>query len=487
VPLGVLGTISDTNTPQYAFAAIAIVPHLEIRFDRVKSSRKYWNLIAKPACSVAIGWAGGPFSFAPADWSEDRFKTGEFMIRFCAMVLPSRLFMAAACSVFAASQLWAQAPLDSGPIRHVAAGRFVFVVKGDGSVVGWGTEADGLAARAPSATARVTAPIPIDLPGKVRQMAVGESAAYALLEDGTVIAWGSNYEGQLGNGGLDSRSTPGINPKPSFRPVAVAGLTEVVQISAAGRHALALRKDGTVYAWGSRGTIIAEEIAKPGVATGPFKIAGLENIVQVAAARDHNLVLTRDGDVYAWGENTDAQLGLETSIYRSARPVKVQGLGRTVSIAAGGTGNLAFSGAVRDDGTVWMWGSNQSATMGNGLRSGGRGAVGDLNWKPVAVKGVANAKTISAGDGHVAVLLRDGTLRLWGHDGWGQIGVGTSSSYHESPMKPAITNVAAVFLAAGQSYAVRLDGTLWRWGAAPTYGGGEFTRQQRVPTLTPLP
>ena len=140
------------------------------------------------------------------------------------------------------SQLWAQAPLDSGPIRHVAAGAFVFVVKGDGSVVGWGGEADGLAARARSATGRVTAPTPIDLPGKVRQMAVGEASAYALLEDGTVIAWGANDSGQLGNGGPGSRSTQGVYPKPSFRPVAVAGLTEVVQVSAAGRHVLALRK-----------------------------------------------------------------------------------------------------------------------------------------------------------------------------------------------------------------------------------------------------
>jgi alpha-tubulin suppressor-like RCC1 family protein len=333
----------------------------------------------------------------------------------------------------------------------------------------------------------VTAPIPIDLPGKVRQMAVGEATAYALLEDGTVIAWGANDSGQLGNGGPGSRSTPGIYPKPSFRPVAVAGLTEVVQVSAAGRHALALRKDGTVYAWGASGAIIAEDPAKPGVATGPVRIAGLENIVQVAAARDHNLVLTRDGDVYAWGENTDAQLGLATTTYRSGRPIKVQGLGRMVSIAASGTGNLALSGAVRDDGTVWMWGSNQSATMGNGLRSGGRGDVGDLNFKPLAVKGVTNAKTISAGDGHVAVLLRDGTLRLWGHDGWGQIGIGTHGSYHESPQKPAITNVAAVYLGNNKSFAVRLDGTLWRWGGAATFGGGEFTKDLHVPTLTTLP
>jgi alpha-tubulin suppressor-like RCC1 family protein len=100
---------------------------------------------------------------------------------------------------------------------------------------------------------------------------------------------------------------------------------------------------------------------------------------------------------------------------------------------------------------------------------------------------VTNAKTISAGDGHVAVLLRDCTLRLWGHDGWGQIGIGTHGFYQESPRKPALTNVAAVYLGNNRSFAVRLDGTLWRWGGAPTFGGGEFTKDQHVPTLTTLP
>ena len=402
-------------------------------------------------------------------------------------VLPARLILAAAWTVCVASPLWAQSPLDSGPIRHVAAGTFIYVVKSDGSVVGWGTEGDGLAARERSATGRITAPTPIAVPGKVRQMAIGEASAYALLEDGTVFAWGANDAGQLGNGGPGSRSAPGIYPKPSVRPVAVAGLTDVVQVSAAGRHALALRKDGTVYAWGSSGAVIAEDPAKPGVATGPVRIAGLENVVQLAAARDHNLALTRDGDVYAWGENADAQLGLEPTTYRSARPVKVQGLGRMVSIAASGTGNLALSGAVRDDGTVWMWGSNQAATMGNGLKSGARGDAGDLNSKPLAVKGISTARTINAGDGHVAVLLRDGTLRLWGHDGWGQIGIGTHGFYQESPKKPALTGVAAVYLGNNKSFAVKLDGTLWRWGGAATYGGGEFTKDQHVPVPTPIP
>jgi len=56
--LGVLGTVSPEGVPQSSLVGIALTPGLEIIFDTVKSSRKYGNLIAKPACSFAIGWSG---------------------------------------------------------------------------------------------------------------------------------------------------------------------------------------------------------------------------------------------------------------------------------------------------------------------------------------------------------------------------------------------------------------------------------------------
>lgn len=90
----------------------------------------------------------------------------------------------------------------AGLIRNVAARTFVFVVKADGSVVSWGNNQDGLATRPRSEIAIVEVPTAIDLPGKARQMALGESSAYALLEDGSVVAWGANDEGQLGNGAI---------------------------------------------------------------------------------------------------------------------------------------------------------------------------------------------------------------------------------------------------------------------------------------------
>jgi alpha-tubulin suppressor-like RCC1 family protein len=376
-------------------------------------------------------------------------------------------------------------------IRHVAARNFVLIVKADGAVVGWGSEEGGLGARPRSSTGVIGAPTPIDLPGKARQVAVGDVTAYALLEDGSVVAWGANTDGQLGNGAVGANGQLGIYPKPSSAPVKVTGLASIIQIEAGARHALALRADGTVWAWGTRDDGAVGDGAPTTLralsAIGPAKVPGLADITQIAAGRTHSLALRRDGRVMSWGTNKDGELGLGT---RSTgwTPAEVIGLDRVVTIDAGDAGAYGVSGAIRDDGTVWMWGSNVSAMFGNGVGPLSPDDPGGRNPLPVPVKGVTDARALSLGGGHVAVLLGDGTLRMWGHDGWGQLGVGTSGGYHQKPVKvTAISNVAAVYLSSGRSYAVRADGTFWIWGFGRNRGEGILGKHLHVPTRLDLP
>lgn len=291
-----------------------------------------------------------------------------------------------------------------------------------------GGDADGQAARPVPANRVIPAPTTIDLPGKVRQVAAGDTTQYALLEDGTVISWGTNDEGQLGNGPMGATGELGRYPKPSITPVRVTGLTDVIQIEAGAKHAVALRKDGTVWAWGTRdeGAIGdgQPKTLRPVMAIGPTQVSGLQGITQIAAARLHNLALRSDGKVMAWGLNRDGQLGNGTRD-NGWTPVEVSGFSRVVAIAAGVAsfaGN-SFSGAVRDDGTVWMWGSGTSGVMGNGVENPSPDDPGGRNLLPVQVKGLANAKTLNLGFGHAAALLGDGTLRMWGFRSSGGLGV----------------------------------------------------------------
>lgn len=158
-----------------------------------------------------------------------------------------------------------------------------------------------------------------------------------------------------------------------------------------------------------------------------------------------------------------------------------------VAIDAGSGAAHGVSGAIRDDGTLWLWGSNASAMFGNGAGPLSPDDPGGRNLLPAPVKGIAGAKSLSIGEGHVAVLLGDGTLRMWGHDGWGQIGVGTSGFYHEKPMKvTTLANVTAVYLGGAHSFAVRADGTFWIWGFG-YQGRGLLGKDLHVPTRLDLP
>ena len=397
-----------------------------------------------------------------------------------------------ALAILVPTVLGAQTPPPSPGIRHVATRAFTLVVKADGSVVGWGRDADGQAARPPSPTRAITAPVAIELPGKVLQVALGESSQYALLEDGTVVAWGTNDEGQLGNGPLGASGELGRYPKPSVTPVRVTGLSRIVQIAAGMKHAVALDRDGSVWAWGRRDNGEIGDGEPKGLralrAIGPIRVPGLEGITPIAVDSSHNLALRSDGHVMAWGSNNHGELGLGTRV-TGWRPAEVPGLDRVVAIAAG-IGSLAgggTSGAVRDDGTVWMWGSNASAMMGNGLGPLSPDDEGGRVLAPVPVKGIKGARHLSLGAGHVAALLADGTLRMWGHAGFGQAGVGPSGEYQKTPVIVKLANVAAVYLGGSRSIAVRTDGTLWIWGANSIDSGpGLLGKNLRVPTRLDL-
>lgn len=364
---------------------------------------------------------------------------------------------------------------QTSAIRQIAGSDFTYIVKADGTVSGYGREDTFGGMRADGKGMGIIQPLP--LPGKVRQMASGYDAQYALMEDGSVLAWGRNDRGQFGRGQGSSRTPE--NPMTSASPISVPLPKDIVQIVAAGHFGIAVRSNGAVLAWGEHPA--AEKLSDVAVNT----IAGLPPIASVSAGELHVLALTKTGLVYAWGDNKNGQLGAEPSdqFRRSKKPILVSGLDNVVSIAAEGTTNFGFSGAVKADGTVWMWGSNQSATMGTPLFWGNNGPPGTVNAMPTKVAGIANARSIVVGNGHVAVLLADKTLRMWGHDGWGQIGIGTSGFYQPSPKKPLITNVSAVYAFSNRTYAVKGDGTLWWWGVSTVrVPGSPIGQDRKVPT-----
>src|SRR5829696_720568 len=167
----------------------------------------------------------------------------------------------------------------------------------------------------------------------------------------TLTAWGGNFFGQLGDGTSDRRTTP----------VEVIDLdgAELKAIAGGQLHSLALKEDGTVLAWGYNeqgqlGDGTNTSSSTPVQVQDPNDLSGyLSGVADIAAGSSHSLALKEDGTVWAWGSNRVNELGDGTND-NSTQPVRVMNLSEVWAIAAGSSHNLAL----KNDGTVWAWGNN---------------------------------------------------------------------------------------------------------------------------------
>jgi alpha-tubulin suppressor-like RCC1 family protein len=312
---------------------------------------------------------------------------------------------------------------------------------------------------------------PVSVTGLSPVVAVagGQGHSVAVRSDGTVWAWGGNaFFGALGNGGNTNSSTP-------VQVIDVPGspLTGIVTVAAGhwpgGHHTLALRGDGTVWAWGGNGsgqlgdgTTTNRNTAVP--------VSGLTDVVAIAAGSGHSLAVLSDGTVWAWGSNSAGELGDGTTTGRTT-PVRVSGLTGVVAVTAGSGGH---SLALLSDGTVWGWGANYAGQLGNGTSSP------SATTTPGQVSGLTGAVGIAAGRDHSLALLSDGTVWAWGGNGFGQLGDGSTTDRHDPVAVSGLPRAMAV--SAGSLFTVALgaDGTVWAWGENGTGQLGDGTTTNRT-------
>ncbi|MBI4492930.1 MAG: IPT/TIG domain-containing protein, partial [Chloroflexi bacterium] len=265
-------------------------------------------------------------------------------------------------------------------------------------------------------TANPSVPVQVSGLSGAIAVAAGGYHSLALKSDGTVWAWGGNGYGQLGDGSTSNRATP----------VQVSGLSGVIAVSAGWQHSLALKNDGTVWAWGNNRFGQLGDGTSSTVRTTPVQVSGLSGVVAIAAGGYHSLALKNDGTVWAWGANWYGALGDGTATNRLT-PVQVPGLSGVMAVAAGSAHSLALKG----DGTVWAWGGNYSGQLGDGTTV----TTGCYSRPtPVQVSGLSGASAIAAGASHSLALKSDGTVWAWGYNGYGQLGDGTTTG-HATPVQ----------------------------------------------------
>ena len=278
----------------------------------------------------------------------------------------------------------------------------------------------------------------------VTAISAGQDHGLALLGNGTVMAWGSNRNGQLGDGSTENSDVP----------VAVSGLSGVIAIAAGEDHSLALLSNGTVMAWGRNyyGQLGDGSTEKSDV---PVAVSGLSGVIAIAAGDENSVALLSNGTVMGWGEYLGGA-GRENSNL----PVAVSGLSGVTAIAAGdrGTGLAVLSNgtvmgwsnsapraieglsgvtaaacgvfscfALLSDGRVMAWGEGRDGQLGDGTETN--------STSPVAVSGITSATAITAGYEDALALLSNGTVMAWGGNFDGDLGDGTEKGQSDVPVQ----------------------------------------------------
>jgi len=285
-------------------------------------------------------------------------------------------------------------------------------------------------------------------------IAAGKCHTVALKTDGTLWAWGENMYGQLGDGTTTDRHFP----------VQIGFDTDWAEIAAGYGHTIALKTDGTLWAWGDNingqlgnATTIEEH--------SPVPIGTDTDWAEIAAGGYHSIALKTDGSLWAWGANTYGELGNGSTI---PRHFPVLSIATNCSQVDAGASHTVL---LRTDGRLWVWGCNSYGQIGDGTTID--------QHSPVLIGSSTDWAQIAAGLFHTIARMNDGSLLSWGCNTFGGLGNGNTVDQHSPVLIGTGTDLAQIAAGGYHSIALNSDGTLWAWGcnSSGQLGDGTTTHQ----------
>ena len=296
----------------------------------------------------------------------------------------------------------------------------------------------------------------------------GGTHSLAIDKDGRAWAWGGNANGQLGDQSTASK----------FTPVCVCGtIRTFCKISAGAAHSLAIDKNGRVWAWGSNGSgrLGDNSVTQK---TSPVCVCGaIKTFCLISAGGVHSLGIDKNGRAWAWGGNTQGNLGQNSTTARFT-PVCVCGVIKTFChITIGGGTAGPFSLAIDKNGRAWGWGSGSNGTLGNNATT--------ARSTPVCVCGaIKTFCQISSGLNHTSVIDKDGRAWAWGLNSVGQLGQ-NSTATRCTPVSVCGTVKTFCKISSGTNFTLAIDknGRIWSWG---TNGNSQLGDNSTTSRSTPI-
>ena len=270
------------------------------------------------------------------------------------------------------------------------------------------------------------------------------------FRSGNLWLWGQGPDGGLGDNTILSKSSP---------VQTIAWGSNWIDVSSGYQATMAIRSDGTLWVWGrgTQGQIGDNTIVSK---SSPVQTITFGTNWKQAFANERAFSggIKTDGTLWMWGDNSTGGLGDNTITHRSS-PVQTVAFGTNWKQVCGSslTGNQ-FAVATKTDGTLWCWGFNTSGQLGDNT----------IIKKSSPVQTVAfgtNWKQVDCGAAHTAAIKTDSTLWSWGLNTSGQLGDNTRTS-RSSPVQTIAggTNWKQVACGSSHTAAIKTDGTLWTWG-----------------------
>lgn len=334
-----------------------------------------------------------------------------------------------------------------------------------GTLWGWGDNSNGQLGD--DTTIGKSSPVQTITEGcNWKSVASGDYNAIAIKEDGTLWDWGYGGEGSIGDNETFDRSSPTQTITNGYNWV------QVSSFGGTGKN-FGIKSDGTLWGWGYNEYGVLGDNTTIWKSSPVQTITGGTNWKQVASGAYHTAAIKTDGTLWNWGSNYFGEIGDNTTSDRSS-PVQTITFGTDWKLVSCG---YAHTAAIKNDGTLWTWGGNFSGQLGDNT----------TNWTSSPIQTICGGntwKSVSCGGAHTAAIKNDGTLWVWGENYYAELG-DNSVDDKSSPVQTVTggTNWKQVSAGYGNTAAIKNDGTLWVWGYN---GNGELGDNTTINKSSPI-
>jgi alpha-tubulin suppressor-like RCC1 family protein len=309
---------------------------------------------------------------------------------------------------------------------------------------------------------------PVTVIGGITDWASVSGGGYhslGITNTGIAYAWGYNGQGQLGDGTTTQRSSP---------VTVIGGITDWASVSAGNRHSLGVTDAGIAYAWGYNSFGRLGDDTTTNRSSPVTVIGAITDWASVSAGNSHSLGVTDSGIAYAWGRNSQGQLGDGTDAERSSPVMVIGGITNWVGVSGGGTHSLGVTAT----GIAYAWGNNGNGRLGDDTTTARSSPV-------TVIGGITDWASVSGGGDHSLGVTDAGIAYAWGSNGNGRLGDGTTTS-RSSPVTVigGITDWAQVAAGSAHSLGVTATGIAYAWGSNSNGRLGDGTTTNRSSPVT---